>query len=94
VLGSYQGEEHWAVVARLFLPTRLSARRWAGARVDLVASPGDLVAPPHVMRRLADWLSARGADVRLHVVGQPLPHMFMMFEEGAECVAELLATAV
>jgi len=93
LLARYQGDEHWAVVARLFLPGQLSARHWSGARVELVASAGDPIAPPRVMQRLADWLVARGADARLHVLDQPLPHMFMMFEEGAERVAELLATA-
>jgi len=93
VLARYQGPEHVAVVAKLFSSRSLAPRRWAGARVDLIASAGDLVAPPAAMRELARWLSARSAHAQLHVIEAPLPHMFMMFGTGADVVAELLASA-
>jgi pimeloyl-ACP methyl ester carboxylesterase len=93
VLAAYQGPEHVAVVAKLFAQRSLAPRRWAGARVDLVASAGDLVAPPAVMEELRRWLAARGADAALHVIAAPLPHMFMMFGEAAERVVDVLAAS-
>jgi hypothetical protein len=92
VLARYQGPEHVAVVAKLLLRRSLAPGRWAGARVALIASAGDLVAPPAAMRAATEWFVARGAHAALHVVDEPLPHMFMMFESGAERVAELLAS--
>src|SRR5262249_24381599 len=91
-LAPYQQSEHVAVVAKLFTSRSLAPRRWAGASVDLVASAGDLVAPPAAMRAAARWFTARGASATLHVIESPLPHMFMMFATGAERVAELLAS--
>lgn len=91
VLSRYQGCEHVAVVAKLFTSRSLAPRRWAGARVELVASAGDLIAPPAVMASAARWFEAHGARAALHVIEAPLPHMFMMFARGAEPVAELLA---
>jgi alpha-beta hydrolase superfamily lysophospholipase len=93
VLAAYQGPEHVAVVAKLFAQRSLAPRRWAGTRVDLVASAGDLVAPPAVMEELRRWLAARGADAALHVIAAPLPHMFMMFGEAAERVVDVLAAS-
>ena len=61
LLAAYQGDEHVAVVAKLFTRRSLAPRRWAGARVELVASAGDRIAPPAAMRELAEWLRARGA---------------------------------
>ena len=92
VLARYQGPEHVAVVAKLFAERSLAPRRWSGARVDLVASAGDLVAPPSVMQRAADWFAAHGARAALHVIDAPLPHMFMMFAAGAERVADVVCS--
>jgi alpha-beta hydrolase superfamily lysophospholipase len=93
VLARYQGPEHVAVVMKLFARRSLAPRRWTGARVDLIASAGDLVAPPAAMRDAAHWFTERGARAELHVIEAPLPHMFMMFAAGADRVADLLASA-
>jgi pimeloyl-ACP methyl ester carboxylesterase len=88
VLKSYQGREHLSVPLRLMREKSFGKEIWGSSKVTFIGSKGDLIASPDRINHAAKYLNSIGAETEVYIIDEDLPHMFMVFDTGAEYIRE------
>ncbi|MCW2662380.1 MAG: Serine aminopeptidase [Mycobacterium sp.] len=90
-LARYQCPEHISVVLALMTDRVVRQHDWRERKVVLIGSVGDAIAPPARIRAAADRLRSWGASVDTEILADPLPHLFLVFQNAATRIADIAA---